>query len=139
MARRKRAARVLLALTALALVPATCWQCRPRPEPPADEAALWDRLKALGYELHWEPEDRRTAEGRLVLSGLYAWRPGAATTWEEGAAQVAGLAPRWRGLVVARHAPEGLGNAPEQPMVGSWVFFGDPVELDRIGWELAGP
>jgi hypothetical protein len=137
---RNRRARVLLALTALSLVAAAfAWQCRHQPpDLPADEAGLAARLQALGYHVHEEPADRRTPEGRLVLAGLYCWRDGAATTWEEGAAQMAGQAARWRGLVVARPAPRGLGAepAPETLQAGGWVLLGDPAELDRLARAL---
>jgi hypothetical protein len=69
-------------------------------------------MAGLGYKLHAEPADRRTPEGRLVLAGLYAWRDGAPTTWEEGARQMAGQAVKWRGLVVARPSPHSIAPEP---------------------------
>jgi hypothetical protein len=103
-----------------------------------DEARLARELKALGYHVHVEPSDRVTPDGRLALAGMYLWRDGAATTWEEGAAQMAGQAARWRGLVVAGPSPKGLGAlpSPEALQAGGWVLLGDPAELDRISSEL---
>jgi hypothetical protein len=85
------------------------------PDLPAwDEGRLARELEGLGYHTHYEPADRRTPGGRLVLAGLYAWRDGAATTWEEAASQMAGQARNWRGLVVARPTAPGLAAAEPQ-------------------------
>jgi hypothetical protein len=111
----------------------------PRPDlAGGDEARLAHELEALGYHVHVEPSDRVTPDGRLALAGMYFWRDDAATTWEEGAAQMAGQAVRWRGLIVARPSPKGFGAlpSPEALQVGDWVLLGDPAELDRICREL---
>src|SRR5690349_303704 len=94
--------------------------CR-RPPP---DLASWDRrrldreLRANGYRTHAEPADRYTPEGRLVLTGLYAWRPSALTVWEEAACQPTSQAAHWHGLVVARPEPAGVPAEPDELRLG---------------------
>jgi hypothetical protein len=106
-----------------------------------DEARLARELEALGYHVHVEPCDRVSPDGRRALAGMYFWRDDAATTWEEAAAQMAGQAGRWRGLVVARPSPRSLRvfPSPEALQAGNWVLLGDPAELDRIARAIGVP
>jgi hypothetical protein len=66
---------------------------------------------------------------------------GAAATWEEAAAQLAGQAGRWRALAVARRTAPGLPAAspPEVLQMGDWVLLGDPRLLDEVAARLAAP
>jgi hypothetical protein len=138
---RTRTLTVTLPLAALLAAAAfSFWQWRrPRPDLAGwNQAKLVAEMEALGYRYHSEPRDRVTSLGRRALAGTYFWRDGAATTWEEAAAQPARLAGRWRGLVVARRSAPGFvaEPSPEVLQIGPWVVLGDPYELDRIALAL---
>jgi hypothetical protein len=140
---RSRCARALLALTALSLLAAFCWQCRRGAAPPSDPEGLAAELRRLGYRVHVELADRTYRDGagryRWALGGVYLARQEPAS-WEEVAGRLRGDPGPWRGRAVAVRG--GRGSPPGDPAyraVGGWQFMGDPELLAEVAGRLAPP
>jgi hypothetical protein len=139
LSRRSRTARIVLAVAAPALLAAAC---RHRADPPADEAALADRLRAAGFVVHVEEADvnYRDASGRMRrrLSGVYFARE--EQDWDDVVARMRGDRHTWRGVAVATRGSAHNARPPDAPqymVVGGWVFYGDPRLLAEVADRLA--
>jgi hypothetical protein len=94
---------------------------------------LMQELAILDYKWTWVTSNNFPDS---TTQGLYLARYDDPRSWEEIATHRPKLRPEtlWRGLVVVCRNSYGSfrDRRPEELHVGSYVFFGDPLEIERL-------